>query len=90
MTKGYSRTQEYEADSYALSLLEKTGYSKVGLRDMLESLGTKAGEQGTGGWDSTHPDATDRIDELDIESDTSVGGEEDRAKRFKLILASLR
>lgn len=89
LTKGYSRSQEYAADTYALTLLEKTGYSPVGLQEMLKSLETKAYDNSTGGWNSTHPEASDRIDELDLDTGTSSIGKDARDKRFKSIFAAL-
>lgn len=68
LVNGFSRSQEYESDEYAQTLLTKVGYDQRALVTVLEIL--KQQEQaGKGGWFSTHPEAEDRIDELDLEDD---------------------
>lgn len=59
--KGYSRSQEYDADRYAAALLGSTGYNPHALVKMLEELHKHAG---SGGWFATHPSPEDRIDEV--------------------------
>lgn len=54
ITSGYSRSQEYEADAFAVALLTKSGYSARGLNVMLDQLGKVRG-QSKGGWQDTHP-----------------------------------
>ena len=61
VTNGYSRSQEYAADKYAATLLERAGYSTDALRTVLETLGKQNAE---GGMFATHPKASDRLDEL--------------------------
>lgn len=61
---GYSRSQEYEADAYAATLMAKTGYSAKGLSTMLSKLGSVAGKRG--GWSDTHPAPADRIASLKL------------------------
>jgi predicted Zn-dependent protease len=58
LANGYSREQEFAADSYAIKLLVNAGYSPSSLVDVLTLL-QKAG--GTGGYNSTHPQPALRI-----------------------------
>jgi predicted Zn-dependent protease len=61
INNGYSQTQEFEADSTALSLLASAGYTPSSIFDMLDTL--KANSQGkTGGFSKTHPSPQSRID----------------------------
>lgn len=64
LSKGYSRSQEYEADAYAAELLQRSGYTTGGLGEMLSSLEKAAGSSASGGWTSTHPKPEDRREEL--------------------------
>lgn len=69
--KGYSRSQEYEADEMAVELLAKAGYDPRAMITMLEVTG-KAGEAESGGWFDTHPESEDRIDELDLDEPSNA------------------
>jgi len=60
VTNGYSRTQEYEADSMAMSLMALAGYEPSSLVDMLKTLEKTQGSH-PGGFNKTHPSPTDRI-----------------------------
>lgn len=63
LTKGFDRSQEYEADLYAAELLGRAGYDPNALVRVLGVLESHAkGEQG--GWYATHPAPADRISEL--------------------------
>ena len=64
MTKGYSRSQEYEADAYAAGLLARAGYNQQSLLQMLDALAKSGSTSRAGGWFSTHPDPLKRRDEL--------------------------
>ena len=58
--RGYSRSQEYQADSYGLQIMTGAGYKPAGAVKALAKLGI----QRTGGVNkylSTHPDVPDRI-----------------------------
>ena len=60
VTKGYSRSQEYDADSVAMSLLALAGYEPSSLLDMLRVLEKEqAGHKG--GFNNTHPTPAQRI-----------------------------
>jgi len=60
VTNGYSRTQEFEADSMAMSLMDLAGYEPSSLVDMLKTL-EKTQSSHPGGFNKTHPSPTDRI-----------------------------
>jgi len=67
---GYSRSQEYEADSLALTYLPAAGYAPEGLTRILDDLQregeftareTGQSERSVAPWMSTHPLTSDRI-----------------------------
>jgi len=87
LTKGYSRSQEYEADEYAAELLKKAGYSPSGLLAMLDAV-EKHGA-GSGGWLSTHPAPADRREEIGSAAEGN-GSEAARAIRQRRFNASLK
>ena len=60
MIRGYSREQEYDADSVAMALLSLAGYEPSSLIEMLKVLEREqAGRRG--GFNSTHPTPAQRI-----------------------------
>jgi predicted Zn-dependent protease len=85
MKNGYSRPQEYEADSAAVKLLAETGYDPDGMVVILRVLQRVQGSQ-RGGFNSTHPSPRDRIENLGNPSalyrvpDTKAS----RSSRFKV------
>ena len=85
MTKGYSRSQEYEADAFAVNLMAKAGYSAQGLSVMLDQL-NKVGGQSKGGWKDTHPSPSERKASLKFPKQTlAADGEALRAARFEKV-----
>ncbi|NDC38248.1 MAG: hypothetical protein EBZ48_09380 [Proteobacteria bacterium] len=97
LEKGYSRSQEYEADAYAAELLKRAGYNQMGLIAMLEGLKTSTDSEKSGGWYSTHPkperrlrEAKDTV-ELSDSSNTIAEskGEAIRTNRFKSAMKGL-
>jgi predicted Zn-dependent protease len=84
LTKGYDRSQEYEADLYAAQLLQRAGYDPNALDRVLTILeGSSINKQG--GWFDTHPSPADRIEELkdDFTFPTSQAPNSIRKARFK-------
>jgi len=82
--KGYSRSQEYEADEYAVQLLAKAGYNPNGLPAMLNAL-SKIENSAKGGWFDTHPTPEKRLSNIDGEippGKSSPQGEKLRLARF--------
>ncbi|MFN8389810.1 MAG: M48 family metalloprotease [Bdellovibrionota bacterium] len=64
LSKGYGRSQEYEADAYGAEVLQRAGYNPQGLKVMLSRLEEAAHAAPSGGWMSTHPAPEDRINEV--------------------------
>jgi predicted Zn-dependent protease len=60
LNDGYSREQEFEADTLALSLLAAAGYEPSSLVDMLRVLEKNQAAR-PGGFNKTHPAPADRI-----------------------------
>jgi predicted Zn-dependent protease len=60
MLNGYSREQEHEADSVAMSLLALAGYQPSALIDVLRMLERNQPDR-RGGFNSTHPTPAQRI-----------------------------
>lgn len=89
ITKGYSRSQEYESDLAAVTLAKKAGYSPNGLAQTLTELGKV---QGSAGWYSTHPAPGERKAEIAGVSKANAAADEAqalRAERFKQAVLSL-
>lgn len=88
LVNGFSRSQEYRADEYAQELTTKVGYDAHGLETVLLAL-KKAAASGKGGWMSTHPDAEDRLDELDLDDAPTSTTATARIARFNSATAGL-
>jgi predicted Zn-dependent protease len=86
LSNGYSRSQEYDADSYAAILLERAGYDVKGLGLMLERIDA---DESSGGWHSTHPSARDRIAELGSSVGEKYVPNPIRSRRFAQAFKSL-
>ena len=61
--KGYSRDQEFDADTNALALLAAAGYDPVSLLDMLRTLDQDQPNH-PGGFNATHPVPRDRLNNV--------------------------
>ncbi len=64
IARSYSRTEEYAADRHGVELLRRAGYSKDVMINALSWVMRTSGDGGGGGFLSTHPATTDRIDAL--------------------------
>lgn len=85
VSKGYSKNQEFDADEYALNLLQRTGYSPKAMLELLELLQSKQGRKTT--LDKTHPTPKDRIKKIEklLQKEpycSSNSNPEDRQERF--------
>lgn len=60
IARGYSRSEEYAADSHGVEILRRAGYSKAVMIETLTWLVRTSGDGG-GGFLSTHPATEDRI-----------------------------
>jgi Zn-dependent protease with chaperone function len=63
IARGYSRREEYEADSHGVEILRRAGYSPNVLINALTWVAQSSGDGG-GGFLSTHPATKDRIERL--------------------------
>lgn len=71
VNSGYSRASEEEADKMTIEILERTGYDRGALNNVLYKMG-KHLKPGGVDFAKTHPDPMDRIS--DIEKNTGVRG----------------
>lgn len=61
--RGYSRDQEYQADSYGVQIMKNATYNPEGAIGALAKLGTGRA-RGINRYFATHPDVPDRIDRI--------------------------
>lgn len=92
LTKGYGRSQEYDADKYAAALLKRAGYNSTALVSMLQVLQRESANKAAGGWFSTHPDPKKR--EREVADEVGKPGAPDsaqtvRAARFRQAVKTL-
>jgi predicted Zn-dependent protease len=82
--KGYSRSQELEADIYAAGLLAGAGYDPRALTEILRLLQNQAAGQSSGGLNATHPSPAQRIANLQpaLTRYPAAGGQSYRESRF--------
>jgi predicted Zn-dependent protease len=64
VNSGYSQTQEFDADTNALSLLASAGYEPSSILDMLHALEKNQGSN-SGGFNKTHPTPDRRISNVE-------------------------
>lgn len=87
LDKGYSRSQEYNADTYAAKLLKEAGYNPAALKGVFAKLETVS--EKSGGWFDTHPSGEKRASEIDedlVADSGNASGEKTRTARFKKII----
>lgn len=84
LTKGFDRSQEYQADLYAAQLMQRAGYDPSALVRVLRILESQSGNDSQG-WFATHPNASDRIEELqdDFAFNAAVTPAEVRSARYR-------
>jgi len=63
IARGYSRSEEYEADQHGVEILRRAGYPKEVMTDALAWVMQTSG-RGGGGFLSTHPALEERIETL--------------------------
>ena len=61
IARGYSRREEYAADTHGVELLERAGYSPQTMERTLEWILRQEKQGGGGGFLSSHPATADRI-----------------------------
>ena len=67
INKGYARSQEYEADQAALTILKRVGYDPGGLTEMLAMMKRNL-KPGGADFAKTHPSPDDRIAQISASS----------------------
>ncbi len=87
--KGYSKTQEYQADDLALKLMYDAGYNPYAMLDMLTLLEKNTNQDNTG-FGKTHPPAKKRYKKVQsalrkYRKPDNAAGQEKRQKRFDRI-----
>lgn len=88
VVNGYSREYEIEADKAALSMLEQVGYNPSALIDMLQLMNRRLQPDGQD-FAKTHPDPSDRINEIRKSRAPSVESPAVRQKRYRRNLAHI-
>ncbi|MEA3372956.1 MAG: M48 family metalloprotease [Campylobacterota bacterium] len=88
VVNGYSREYEIEADKAALSMLEQVGYNPSALIDMLQLMNKRLQPDGQD-FAKTHPDPSDRINEIRKSRAPSVESPAVRQKRYRRNLAHI-
>ncbi len=63
-TRGYSRSQERDADAAAVRLLQRAGYPGAAMITMLKRMDKRLANAGGLGFAKTHPSASSRADDL--------------------------
>ena len=61
---GYQSSQEYDADKTAVTLLKRVGFNPAALKDMLEQMDQRLG-QNSGGFGRTHPTPRKRLENIE-------------------------
>jgi predicted Zn-dependent protease len=64
IARGYSRSDELQADSHGVELLRRAGYPEGAMVDALAWIAQESGAKGGGGFLATHPAIDDRIAKL--------------------------
>lgn len=90
MSSGYSRSLEKQADASAVSVLRNVGYSPQALVTMLGEM-KKRLTPGGAGFARTHPDPSDRIQDVEgsLSGSTPPSDPAARQNRFAAAVASL-
>ncbi|UTC62466.1 M48 family metalloprotease [Treponema sp. OMZ 787] len=81
VNSGYSKTQEYAADSFAVKLMAKSGYDPNAMTEMLKIMGEKQ-KNDHRGFGKTHPSADSRIKYVEKEA-KKLAGSYNRSERLR-------
>ena len=87
ITKGYARSQEYDADADACEILARAGYDPQGLSQVLKTMASQV-PTGSTGLGSTHPSADDRLAKLPDAGDPAAVEPAARQVRFQAAMGS--
>lgn len=91
LTKGYSRSQEYDADAYAAELLKRSGYNQNGLITALNKLKENSSSDSESGWSATHPKPSRRLSEVEDSISSAVtadAAQTGRTSRYNKTMAA--
>lgn len=81
VNSGYSKTQEYDADKFAVELMAKAGYDPNGMCEMLQIM-QQHQQNDKRGFGKTHPSAKSRIKKVEKKA-TKLSGNYHREVRVK-------
>ncbi|UTY32641.1 M48 family metalloprotease [Treponema putidum] len=80
VNSGYSKSQEYDADRFAVNLMAKAGYDPNAMTEMLRMMSEKQ-KNDHRGFGKTHPSAVSRIKSVGKES-KKLAGDYNRSERL--------
>ena len=80
VNSGYSKSQEYDADRFAVKLMARAGYDPNAMTEMLKIMSEKQ-KNDNRGFDKTHPSAVSRIKSVEKES-KKLAGDYNRSARL--------
>ncbi|MGI5064663.1 M48 family metallopeptidase [Treponema putidum] len=80
VNSGYSKSQEYDADRFAVNLMAKAGYDPNAMTEMLRMMSEKQ-KNDHRGFGKTHPSAVSRIKSVEKES-KKLAGDYNRSERL--------
>lgn len=90
--KGFSRTEEEQADGVGVTYAARAGYDPAGLRDFLRAVQDSGSQPAKSGFlakfTSTHPGAVERLKEQDTQLKTAPAGGRRNAARFQQAVAA--
>ena len=72
VNSGYSKSQEYDADRFAVKLMARAGYDPNAMTEMLKIMSEKQ-KHDSRGFGKTHPSAVSRIKSVEKESKKLAG-----------------
>jgi predicted Zn-dependent protease len=87
---GYQSSQEYDADKAAVSIVKRVGYNPTALKDMLEQMDKRLG-QNSGGFGKTHPTPQKRLQNIEplMQGFGAIKTPSARKARFDKVMASI-
>ena len=90
--KGFSRTEEEQADAVGFKYATRAGYDPAGLRDFLRAVQDSGSQPTKSGfftkWTATHPGGPDRLKEQETQLKTAPAGGRRNAARFQQAMAA--
>jgi predicted Zn-dependent protease len=81
--KGWSRTEEEQADVVGLKYATRAGYDAAGLRNFLKAVQDSGAQPSTSKFFSTHPGTAERLKDQEIRLTTAPAGGRRAAPRFE-------